>query len=96
MSNNLAKFDILLTHGFIAKDTGHKLIIQTAAGQYIGELYDPDNADYPYVSAIAQKIKDESNYLGKSVYCFFGAIALFAYVCIYLGLVGLTLMIIIK
>ena len=34
------------------------MIIQTAAGQYIGELYDPDNADYPYVSAIAQKIKD--------------------------------------
>lgn len=58
MSNNLEKYDILLTHGIIAKDTGHKLIIQTAAGQYIGELYDPDNADYPYVSAIAQKIKD--------------------------------------
>lgn len=58
MSNNLAKFDILLTHGFIAKDTGHKLIIQTAAGQYIGELYNPDSDDYPDVSAIAQAIKD--------------------------------------
>ena len=58
MSNNLAKFDILLTHGFLAKNTGHKLIIQTAAGQYIGELYNPDSADYPDVSAIDQAIKD--------------------------------------
>ena len=58
MSNNLAKLDILLTHGIIAEDTDHKLIIQTAAGQFIGKPYDPDNADYPYVSAIAQKIKD--------------------------------------
>ncbi len=58
MSNNLAKYDILLTHGIIAKDTGHKLIIQTAAGQYVGELYNPDSTDYPDVSAIAQAIKD--------------------------------------
>ena len=55
MSNNFAKLDILTTHGIIAKDTGHKLIVQTAAGQYIGELYNPDSADYPNVSAIAQK-----------------------------------------
>ncbi|WP_270615494.1 hypothetical protein [Streptococcus koreensis] len=46
MSNNLAKYDILLTHGIIAKNTDHKLIIQTAAGQYIGKLYNPDSADY--------------------------------------------------
>lgn len=52
--------------------------------------------DFGELKRIAQKIKDESKYLGKFVYCFFGAIALFAYVCIYLGLVGLTLMIIIK
>ncbi len=58
MSNNLAKYDILLTHGIIAKNTGHKLIVQTAAGQYIGEPYNPDSADYPDVSAIAQAIKD--------------------------------------
>ena len=58
MSNNLAKLDILLTHGIIAEDTDHKLMIQTAAGQYIGKPYNPDNTDYPYVSAIAQKIKD--------------------------------------
>ena len=58
MSNNLEKYDILLTHGIIAKDTGHKLIIQTAAGQYIGEPYNPDSTDYPDVSAIAQAIKD--------------------------------------
>ena len=58
MSNNLAKYDILLTHGIIAKNTGHKLIIQTAAGQYIGELYNPDSVDYPDVSAIVQAIKD--------------------------------------
>ena len=58
MSNNLAKYDILLAHGFIAKNTSQKLIIQTAAGQYIGELYNPDSDDYPDVSAIAQAIKD--------------------------------------
>ena len=58
MSNNLAKCDILLTHGIIAKDIGHKLIIQTAAGQYVGGLYNPDSTDYPDVSAIAQAIKD--------------------------------------
>ena len=58
MSNNLAKYDILLTHGIIAKDTGHKLIVQTAAGQYIGEPYNPASADYPNVSAIVQKIKN--------------------------------------
>ncbi|WP_048792175.1 hypothetical protein [Streptococcus cristatus] len=57
MSNNLEKYDIILTHDIIAKDTGHKLIIQTAAGQYIGEPY-PDSADYPEVSAIAQAIKN--------------------------------------
>lgn len=56
MSNNLAKRDVLLTHGIIAKNTDHKLIIQTAAGQYIGKLYNPD--DYPEVSAIIQAIKD--------------------------------------
>ena len=56
MSNNLAKRDILLTHGIIAKNSDHKLIIQTAAGQYIGKLYNPD--DYPEVSAIIQAIKD--------------------------------------
>lgn len=58
MSNNLEKYDILLTHGIIAKNTGHKLIIQTAAGQYIGEPYNPDSDDYPDVSVIAQVIKD--------------------------------------
>jgi hypothetical protein len=58
MSNNLAKYDILLTHGIIAKNTDHKLIIQTAAGQYIGKLYNPDSTDYPEVSAIVQAIKD--------------------------------------
>ena len=55
MSNNLEKYDILLTHAVIAKNTGHKLIVQTAAGQYIGEPYNPD---YPDVSAIAQIIKE--------------------------------------
>ena len=58
MSNNLEKYDILLTHGIIAKNTDHKLIIQTAAGQYIGKLYNPDSSDYPNVSAIVQKIKE--------------------------------------
>lgn len=58
MSNNLEKYDILLTHAVIAKNTGHKLIVQTAAGQYIGEPYNPDSADYPDVSAITQAIKD--------------------------------------
>lgn len=58
MSNNLAKYDILLTHGIIAKNTGNKFIIQTAAGQYIGELYNPDSADYPNVSALVKSIKD--------------------------------------
>ena len=56
MSNNLAKRDIIVTHGIIAKNSDHKLIIQTAAGQYIGKLYNPD--DYPEVSAIIQAIKD--------------------------------------
>ena len=60
-------------------------------GNYLKHFF-----DFGELKRIDQKIKDESNYLGKSVYCFFGAIALFAYVCIYLGLVGLTLMIIIK
>ena len=58
MSNNLAKRDVLLTHGIIAKNSDHKLIIQTAAGQYIGELYNPDSADYPNVSALVKSIKD--------------------------------------
>lgn len=73
MSNNFAKLDILTTHGIIAKDTGHKLIVQTAAGQYIGELYNPDSADYPTVSAITQKIKDlrVSEYDEKNPTAFF-------------------------
>lgn len=58
MSNNLEKYDILLTQAIIAKNTGHKLIVQTAAGQYIGEAYNPDSSDYPDVSAIAQSIKE--------------------------------------
>ena len=58
MSNNLAKYDILLAHGIIAEDTGHKLIVQTSAGQYIGKPYTPDNDDYPHISAIAQTIKN--------------------------------------
>ena len=58
MSNNLAKRDILLTHGIIAKNTDHKLIIQTAAVQYIGKPYNPDSTDYPEVSAIVQAKKD--------------------------------------
>ncbi|MCQ9212255.1 MULTISPECIES: hypothetical protein [unclassified Streptococcus] len=58
MSNNLAKYDILAVHGIIAEDTNHKLVVQTATGQYIGKLYNPTNMDYPYVSAISQKIND--------------------------------------
>lgn len=71
MSNNLAKRDILLTHGIIAKNSDHKLIIQTAAGQYIGKLYNPD--DYPEVSAIIQAIKDcrVSEYDEKNPITFF-------------------------
>lgn len=73
MSNNLEKYDILLTHGIIAKNTGHKLIIQTAAGQYIGEPYNPDSDDYPDVSTIAQVIKDlrVSEYDEKNPTAFF-------------------------
>ena len=58
MSNNLEKYDILLTHAVIAKNTGHKLMVQTAAGQYVGEPYNHESVDYPDVSAIAQAIKD--------------------------------------
>lgn len=58
MSNNLEKYDILLTHAVIAKNTGHKLMVQTAAGQYVGEPYNHESADYPDVSSIAQAIKD--------------------------------------
>ena len=58
MSNNLEKYDILLTHAVIAKNTGHKLMVQTAAGQYVGEPYNPDSDYYPDVSAIVQAIKD--------------------------------------
>lgn len=58
MSNNFKKYDILLAHAIIAKNTGHKLIVQTAAGRYIGEAYNPDSSDYPDVSAVAQRIKE--------------------------------------
>lgn len=58
MSNNLAKSDILAVHNMIAEDTNHKLIIQTAAGQYVGKLYNPSNAEHSFVSAISQKIND--------------------------------------
>ena len=58
MSNNLEKYDILLTQAVIAKKTGHKLIVQTAAGQYVGEPYNPDSSDYPDVNAIVQNIKE--------------------------------------
>lgn len=60
-------------------------------GNYLKHFF-----DFGELKRIAQKLKNESNCLGKFVYCFFGAIALFAYVCVYLGLVGLALMIIIK
>jgi hypothetical protein len=95
MSNNLAKRDVLLTHGIIAKNTDHKLIIQTAAGQYIGKLYNPD--DYPEVSAIIQAIKDcrVSEYDEKNPITFFlvdvevhnnsiGAPFKMPYVCLFL------------
>jgi hypothetical protein len=42
----------------LLKNTGHKLIVQTAAGRYIGEAYNPDSSDYPDVSAVAQRIKE--------------------------------------
>ena len=58
MSNNLAKYDFILAQGTFAKDTNHKLIVQTAAGQYIGELCDPTNTNYSYLSAIYQDIED--------------------------------------
>ena len=58
MSNNLAKYDFILAQGNFAKDTNHKLIVQTAAGQYIGELCDPTNTNYSYLSAIYQDIED--------------------------------------
>ena len=58
MSNNLAKLDLILAQGNIAKDTNNKLIVQTAAGQYIGEIYDSTDTKHSYISTISQNIKD--------------------------------------
>lgn len=58
MSNNLAKLDILVAHDTIAEEANHKLIIQTAAGQYVGKLYNPSDTDYQYVSRIGQVINN--------------------------------------
>ena len=73
MSNNLAKLDLILAQGNIAKDTNHKLIVQTAAGQYIGEIYDPTDAKHSYLYMISQNIKDTrlSEYDEKNPTAFF-------------------------
>nr|DAX32443.1 MAG TPA: hypothetical protein [Caudoviricetes sp.] len=73
MSNNLAKLDLILAQGIIAKNTNHKLIVQTAAGQYIGEIYDPTDTEHSYLSTISQNIKDTrlSEYDEKNPTAFF-------------------------
>ena len=73
MSNNLAKLDLILAQGNIVKDTNNKLIVQTAAGLYIGKIYDPTDTKYSYVSTISQKIKDTrlSEYDEKNPTAFF-------------------------
>lgn len=58
MSHNLTKWDLIATHDIVAEDTNHKLIIHTAAGQYIGKLYNSDNKDYEYVSSVIQTFEN--------------------------------------
>lgn len=45
MTNNLAKLELLESAGILAENANVEIAIQTAAGIYLGKLYNPANED---------------------------------------------------